>query len=94
MVVTKSRLQIATDSAKELIEKLVESGENIYIGLVFFSGTSYRAVSLTKDTEILYQALDDIVSNGWQTPNTNIVGALDKVMNRIITMMQKIQIDI
>lgn len=78
--VTKSRLQIATDSAKELIEKLVESGENIYIGLVFFSGTSYRAVSLTKDTEILYQALDDIVSNGWQTPNTNIVGALDKVM--------------
>ena len=78
--VTKSRLQVATDAAKELIKSLIGSGENIYVGLVFFSGTSYRAVSLTKDTEILYQALDDIVANGWQTPNTNIVGALDKVM--------------
>ena len=77
---TKTRLQIAADSAKILINELVESGDNIFIGLVFFSGTSYRAVSLTKDTEVLYQALDDIVANGWQTPNTNIVGAIDKVM--------------
>lgn len=77
---TKTRLQIASESAKMLIDKLIESGDNIYIGLVFFSGTCYRAVSLTKDTEILYQALDDIVANEWQTPNTNIVGALDKVM--------------
>lgn len=78
--VTKSRLQVATDAAKELVDALINSGENIYVGLVFFSGTSYRAVSLTKDTEILYQALDDIVANGWEFPNTNIVGALDKVM--------------
>lgn len=28
----------------------------------------------------MYQALDDIVANGWEFPNTNIVGALDKVM--------------
>ena len=26
----------------------------------------------------MYQALDDIVANGWEFPNTNIVGALDK----------------
>lgn len=76
---TKTRLQIATEAAKILIDKLINSGENIYIGLVFFSGTSYRAVSLTKDKELLYTALDDIVLNNWYTPNTNIVAALDKV---------------
>lgn len=75
---TKTRLQIAAESAKQLINSLINANENIYVGLVFFSGTNYRAVSLTKNKEILYKALDEIVSNGWQTPNTNILGALDK----------------
>ncbi len=75
----KTRLQIAADSAKKLINTLLDSGENIYVGLVFFSGTSYRARGLTQNKQILNKDLDYIVSNNWQTPNTNIVGALDKV---------------
>lgn len=76
---TRSRLDLAVEAAKELCQTLVDSGDNIYIGLVFFSGTNYRAVSLTKDLNLLNSALDDINSNGWQTANTNVVGALDKV---------------
>ena len=74
----KTRLEIAVEAAKDLCRELVESGDNIYIGLVFFSGTNYRAVSLTKDLTQLNTALDDIQNNGWQTANTNVAGALDK----------------
>lgn len=77
---TKTRLQIAAETAKRLIDELINSGENIYVGLVFFSGEAYRAVSLTKDTNLLYAALDDIVANDWERPNTDIRAALDKVM--------------
>ena len=75
---TKTRLAVVVDAAKKLCEELIDSGNNIYIGLVFFSGTNYRAVSLTKDLSQLNSALDDINNNGWQTANTNVVGALDK----------------
>lgn len=75
---TKTRLAVVVDAAKKLCEELIDSGNNIYIGLVFFSGTNYRAVSLTKDKNQLITALDDINNNGWQTANTNVVGALDK----------------
>ena len=78
---TRSRLDVAVEAAKELCQTLVDSGDNIYIGLVFFSGTNYRAVSLTKDLNLLNSALDDINTNDWYTANTNIVGALDKVYN-------------
>jgi len=78
--VTKTRLQVAAEAAKRLTEKLLDSGENIYVGLIIFSGTTYRAVSLTKEKNIIYNALDDIVSNEWQTPNTNVVAALDKAL--------------
>lgn len=74
----RSRLDIAVEAAKQLCSTLIDSGDNIYIGLVFFSGTSYRAVSLTKDLTLLYSALDDINNNDWYTANTNLVGALDK----------------
>ncbi len=73
-----TRLKIAVDSAKKLVDELIDSNENIYVGLVFFSGTNYRAVSLTKNKLVLKAALDEINSNGWQTPNTNILGALQK----------------
>lgn len=75
---TQSRLAVVVDSAKQLCSSLINSGDNIYVGLIFFSGTNYRAVSLTKNLDLLNQALDDINSNGWYTANTNIVGALDK----------------
>ena len=74
----KTRLQIAADSAKQLINSLINSGENIYVGLLFFSGTNYRAVSLTKNIELLSKALNEIVNNNWYTPNTNILGVLNK----------------
>lgn len=74
----QSRLAVVVDSAKQLCSSLINSGDNIYVGLIFFSGTNYRAVSLTKNLDLLNQALDDINSNDWCTPNTNIVGALDK----------------
>ena len=74
----QSRLAVVVDSAKQLCSSLINSGDNIYVGLIFFSGTNYRAVSLTKNLDLLNQALDDINSNGWYTANTNIVGALDK----------------
>ena len=75
---TRTRLDLAVEAAKQLCSTLIDSGNNIYIGLVFFSGTNYRAVSLTKDLSLLNSALNDINTNGWQTANTNIVGALDK----------------
>ncbi len=74
----KTRLQVATESAEKLINALIDSGENIYIGLVFFSGTNYRAVSLTKNKELLSKALEEINNNNWYTPNTDIIGALNK----------------
>lgn len=78
---TKSRLEVEAEAAKKLIDKLLNSGENIYVGLVFFSGTNYRAKVLTKNEQLLYMALDNIVSNNWETPNTDITSALDKVKN-------------
>ncbi len=76
--IEKSRLQVETEAAGRLIDTLLSSGENIYVGLVFFSGTCYRAAYLCRDSSILHNQLDEIVSNGWQTPNTDIVSALDK----------------
>lgn len=78
---TKTRLQAVCDAAKELISNLLASGDNISVGLIFFSGTAYRAVSIGKNEELLKQALDDIAINGWYTHNTNIVEALDKAKN-------------
>ena len=75
-----TRLEVVVDSAKELCKSLIDSGDNIYIGLVFFKGTSYRSVSLTKDLNRLNAALDNAVSiaNTWESYNTNVYGALDK----------------
>lgn len=73
-----TRLHVAVDAAKKLQEALINSGDNVYVGLIFFSGTNYRAVSLTKDKESLNAALTEIEQNGWWTSNTDIGGALDK----------------
>ncbi len=81
----KTKLQVAVDATKSLISQLLNSKNNIYIGLVFFSGKNYRAVSLTKNKEELVQALDDILNNNWWTSGTNITSALDKAMNSFYT---------
>ena len=75
-----TRLEIVVESAKELCKELISSGDNIYIGLVFFKGTAYRSVSLTKNLNRLNAALDSAVeiSNSWESYNTNVYGALDK----------------
>lgn len=77
----KKRLDIIVDSAKKLCNSLLDLDENIYIGLVFFSGTNYRAASLTKNKTLLVDALDDIQKNNWSIANTDIYGALDKTYN-------------
>ena len=74
----KTKLELITDAAKELCSSLLEMNKNIYIGLIFFSGESYRAVSLTKDESLLKEALNNINTNNWQRPNTNFCAALDK----------------
>ena len=84
---TKSRLEVIVDAARELIDELMNSGENIKVGLIFFSGVCYRGASLrpkelVKDgmngQEYLNKALDEILANDWWVYNTNVLGALDK----------------
>lgn len=72
------KLDYIVDAAKNLCESLLDLNDNIYIGLIFFSGTNYRAVSLTKNINSLNSALEDIKNNNWYTPNTDIQGALSK----------------
>lgn len=82
----KSRLAVVLDSAKKMIDELINEGNNIYIGIVFFSGSGdkgygrYRACGLTKDKELLNSALEwnNIFAGHWRTVNTNIVSAIDK----------------
>ena len=79
-----SKLKAIVDSTKELVNSLLSSGENIYIGLVFFSGTCYRAQGLTNNKEILLNHLDYICENNWYTANTDLVSALKKVDSSFI----------
>lgn len=82
--ITKSRLEVVVDSAKRLIDELLNSGENIYIGLEFFSGENYIACGLTKNKVALNQKLDEIVSNNWQVHNTDIYKALEKATDSFV----------
>jgi len=72
------KLDYIVDASEDLCQSLLDLNDNIYIGLIFFSGTNYRAVSLTKNINNLIGALEDIKSNNWYTPNTDILGALSK----------------
>ena len=76
-----SKLEVAVNSAKKLINQLLDENNNIYIGLIFFSGANYRAVSLTKNKNELELALNDIITNQWYTANTDVSSALDKGAN-------------
>lgn len=87
------RLNVAVKAAKELCSSVINGSENIYVGLVFYSGTCYRAVSLTRDLNKLNLALDNddtskgplgILQNGWNIYDTNMVGAFDKCYNSFI----------
>lgn len=81
--VTQRRLDTAVDSAKVLTQRLLAEGDNIYIGVVVFAGTCYRACSLTKNVDILLDCLEEIKSipDDCLAGNTNIVRALEKADN-------------
>ena len=77
-----TRLEIVVDAAKELCESLINSGDNIFIGLVFFKGETYRASSLTKNLDKLNKTLDSALSEetaNWSIYDTNVYAAMDKV---------------
>ncbi len=77
-----TRLEIVVDAAKELCKSLINSGDNIFIGLVFFKGETYRASSLTKDLNKLNKTLDSALSEetaNWSIYDTNVYAAMDKV---------------
>ncbi len=78
------RINAIVESTKKLVDSLLSSGENIYIGLIFFSGECYRAQSLTNNGEILKQHLDYIRDNDWWVTNTNVVGALNKAESSFV----------
>lgn len=72
------KIDYIVNAAKSLCQSLLNLNDNIYIGLIFFSGTNYRAASLTKNIDSLNSALEDIRTNNWQTPNTNIYDVFNK----------------
>lgn len=74
---TISKLDFEKRVAKKIIDNLLTSDKNIVVGLVVFTGESYRRVSLTKDKNTLYQALDSDI-NFEEIYYTNICGALNK----------------
>lgn len=78
--VVKRRLDVEIDATRKLIDKLFSSGENIYIGLVCFSGDAYRAASLTRDQGYLNKVLNYLQTNPNipESPNSYISGALSK----------------
>ncbi len=75
-----TKLQYAVNSAKILVHDLLEDGDNIYLGIVVYAGTNYRAASLTKDEAYLMKILDEVaaIHDGCLAGCTNIVDALDK----------------
>ena len=77
-----TRLEIVVDAAKELCKSLINAGDNIFIGLVFFKGETYRASSLTKNLNKLNKTLDSALSQetaNWSIYDTNVYAAMDKV---------------
>ncbi len=76
----KTKLAVAVESAEQLVHELLNSGENIYVGLVFFSGTSYWSHELSKNETSLNKTLETIRDNGWYTHNTDITAAFNKTM--------------
>lgn len=83
--VSENRFDMIINSTKKLVHSLLSSGENIYIGLIFFSGTCYRAQGLTNNEAILTQHLNKVNENGWYTGGTDLVSALNKAESSFIT---------
>ena len=80
----KTKLEIAVDSTKKLINKLLEGTNNIYISLIFFCGENYRAVDKKQDEAELTKALDDIRTNDYCIAYTDVYSALTKAEDTFV----------
>ena len=83
--VERYRFEVIIESTKKLVDSLIDSGDNIYIGLIFYSGTCYRAQGLTNDANVLKAHLDTILNNGWRTGGTNLKSALQKAEDSFLS---------
>lgn len=77
-----TKFKLAMDSARTLVNSLIEGSDNIYVGIIGYSGNSWRIAGLTKDKEYLKKQLDILEgtrnqANTWLV-NTDIVRALTK----------------
>lgn len=77
--VTKKRIDVEIEATRKLISALLSSGNNIYIGLVIFSGEAARVASLSRDEVFLNEVLDSLQRReALCYANTTLVGALRK----------------
>ena len=77
----RRKIDVSIDAAKSLVNKLLDSGENIYIGLVLFNGTAWNPVQAQKNKTNLNRALDELLSKEaaeGSVYDTDIIAAFDK----------------
>lgn len=74
--ISPSRLDVAKDSAKHLIDKVPEKTK---IAIVSFSGTTYIVQELTEDKSLLKQSVDKILLS--ETGGTNLAQAIATSIN-------------
>ena len=79
----RKKIDVIVESTKKLIDSLISSGKNIYIGLVFFSGECFRAQSLTNNADILKAKLDKI-KDFECFAGTDLVSALKKAQDSFV----------
>ena len=73
------KFDYAVDSAKTLIESLLDCNRNIYIGIIGYAGNSWKVADLSKNRDYLFNQLDLLKEKAETcfSPNTNIKGALE-----------------
>lgn len=72
----KTRLEVEIEAAKKLIEDILKTGNNIYIGIVSFSGDTHVTSGLSKDEYFLDSVLERVAQIPY-VPGTNIIKALE-----------------
>lgn len=77
---TKTQLELIVEATKNLVNTLLESGDNIYISIVAFAGNATRVTKLTNNADVLNLELDNLLKKtdkDWK-PGTNVIEALEK----------------
>ena len=75
--ITKTKLELEIQVAKEIIKNLLSGDKNVVVGLVVYTGQVYTRVALTDDINTLNDALDKPIDFTYEW-YTNIRGALNK----------------